>query len=127
MDKKKILVVDDEPDFVSMIKMRLESSGYEVITSSNGKEGLEKVDSEKPDVVFLDILMPELNGLEALKRIKQKNKDLPVYIITAFSNEERFKEARDLGASGFIVKSGDFKKEIQDITNFLNIADKYKG
>jgi len=126
MDKKKILVIDDEPDFLEMIKLRLEANNYEVLTALNGKEGLEKVQQEKPDVVLLDILMPELDGLSVLRRIRSYNKNLPVFIITAFSNEERFKLANKLHASGFIVKTSDLKQEVDNINSILNIAPQYK-
>lgn len=127
MRKKKILIVDDEVDFLNIIKMRLEKNKYDVITAVNGREALEKLENDSPDAVLLDILMPKLDGLQTLKKIRKKNKDLPVYIITAFSNEERFKLARKLGASGFIVKTSDLQKEIKNITSVLRMADKYKS
>ena len=127
MDKKKVLVIDDEADFLEMIKIRLEANNYEVITALNGKEGLEKVKQEKPDAVLLDILMPGIDGLQTLKEIRRFNKNLPVFIITAFSNEERFKLANDLKASGFIVKTSDLKQEVDNINSVLNIAPQYKA
>lgn len=127
MEKKKILVVDDEPDFLKLIKIRLEASGYDVVTVTDGKTALEKIKTENPSAVLLDILMPELDGLEVLKRIRQENKDLPVFIITAFSNEERFRMANKLNASGFIVKTSDLKDEIEHIDGVLRMSDKYKG
>lgn len=127
MEKKKILVVDDEPDFLDLLKIRLEANGYEVITADNGLTALEIVKKDKPDAMLLDILMPNIDGLEVLRRIRQENKDLPVFIITAFSNEERFKVANNLNASGFIVKTSDLKEEIDRITGVLRMSDKYKG
>ncbi|PIU40873.1 MAG: two-component system response regulator [Candidatus Omnitrophica bacterium CG07_land_8_20_14_0_80_42_15] len=124
---KKILVVDDEPDFVEMIKLRLESSGYDVITASDGKGALEKIKDEKPDAVLLDIMMPGLNGLQVLKKIRKRDKNLPVFIVTAFSNEERFNLAEKLDASGFIVKTNDLKEELANIFSASRMADKYKG
>lgn len=123
--KRKILVVDDEPDFLKIITMRLEASNYRVVTAVSGEEGLQKIKQEKPDVVLLDILMPKLDGLETLKKIREQNKDLPVYIITAFSTEERLKLARKLSASGFIMKSSNLKKELEHITAALRMSDKY--
>ena len=125
--KKKILVVDDESDFSEVIRLRLEADNYEVITATNGKEALAKIKSEKLDAVLLDILMPELDGLETLRRIRRKNKNLPVFIITAFSNEERLKLARKLTASGFIMKTSSLKKEVANITTMLRVGDRYKG
>jgi len=113
--KKKILVVDDEVDFVSIIRMRLEANNYEVITASGGKEALEKVVRDKPDIVLMDVLMPEIGGIDALAKIRQTNKDLPVFMITGFSNEERFALANKLNATGFIMKTSDLQKEIEKI------------
>lgn len=122
MDKKKILVVDDEPDFLELIRIRLEANNYEVITACNGKEGLEKVRQEEPDAVLLDILMPQLDGFAVLREIRSYNKNLPVFIITSFCDEEKFKLADKLCASGFIVKTGDLCKEVNSITCILNSA-----
>ena len=127
MGKKKILVVDDEPDFVGMITMRLEANDYDVVTASTGEEALHKIEQEKPDAVLLDILMPGIDGLETLRRIRKVNDKLPVYIITAFSSEERFRLANKFGASGFIVKTSDLGQEVDNITGALDILDKYLG
>ena len=127
MDKLKILVVDDEPQFVELIKMRLEDDGYDVVTAFDGREGLEKVKSESPDAVLLDILMPGLDGIKVLKKIRSKNKDLPVFIVTAFSNEERFEKARKYDVSGFIVKTSDLKREVENITNAIRISPNYRA
>lgn len=127
MDKKTILVVDDEREFLNMVRMRLEANDYEVLTASDGKEALAAVRKEKLDAVLLDILMPGMNGLEVLKRIRKEKKHLPVFIITAFSNEERFELANRFNASGFIVKTSDLKKEVDNITSFLRMSDKFRG
>ena len=127
MEKKIILVVDDEPDFLDMIKLRLEANNFEVIAASSGKQALESIKGRRIDAVLLDILMPEIDGLEVLKQIRQENKDLPVFIITAFSSEERFRMANKLNASGFIVKTNDLKEEVEHITSVLRLSSKYKG
>ena len=119
MAKIKILLVDDEPMFVEIIKARLEADGCEVITASDGKQAIDKITEDKPDAVLLDILMPVLDGMSALEMIRKKNKELPVYILTAFSTEDRIKEAKRVGASGFLVKDGELKKEIGDIVDKL--------
>ena len=125
--QKKVLVVDDEPDFLKIIRKRLETNNFQVITAGSGKEALDKIKKDKPDAVFLDILMPELDGLETLRKIRRKSKDLPVFMITAFSNEERFKLAKHLKASGFVVKTSDLKREVESITGALRISARYKG
>ncbi|MCM8790687.1 MAG: response regulator [Candidatus Omnitrophica bacterium] len=125
--KKKILVVDDEIEFLNMIKLRLEASGYDVVTATNGKEVFDRIREHKPDAILLDILLPGMNGLEVLKRIRNENKQIPVFIITAFSSQERFELANKFNASGFIVKTQDIKTEIDNITSILRVSDKYKG
>jgi DNA-binding response OmpR family regulator len=127
MEKRKILVIDDEPDFLQMIRMRLEANNYQVLTALSGKAGLNIIKKDKPDAVLLDILMPEMDGLTLLKKIRKGHKGLPVFIITAFSNQERFKLANNLGASGFIVKTDDLGFEDNNITATLNLAKRYKG
>lgn len=123
---KKVLVVDDETDFLEVIKLRMEANGYTVVTATNGEDALKKVKSEKPDAVLLDILMPGIDGLEVLRRIRKSDENLPVYIITAFSTEERFKVANKFGASGFIVKTDDLSKQIESVNSALDIATRYR-
>jgi CheY-like chemotaxis protein len=127
MAKTKILVVDDEIDFLEMISLRLKANDYNVVTAMNGNEALEKFKSEKPAAVLLDILMPGMDGIDVLKKIRQDDPKVPVFIITAFSNEERFKIANKFNASGFIVKTNDLQREIQNITSAIGISEKFKG
>lgn len=127
MIKKKVLVVDDEPDFLDLVKWRLQSNEYDVITAASGNDALRMVKSDKPDVVLLDIFMPGIDGLEVLGRIRKIDKDLPVFIVTAFSSNERMALANKLNASGFIVKTSDLKKELDGIKSALSLASKYKA
>ena len=83
---KKILVVDDEPELVKALKIRLESAGYEVIPAYDGEEGIMKAREENPDLIVLDIMMPKMDGFTTLKELKKrsKNKPLPpVIVLTA--------------------------------------------
>ncbi len=127
MEKLKVLIVDDEPEFAELVKMRLQDNGYDVITAINGKEGLAHIEAYAPDAVLLDVFMPGMDGLEVLKKIRKHNKDLPVFIVTAFSNEDRFKKAKQYNVSGFIVKTSDLKKEVANITNVIRVSRMYKG
>jgi two-component system response regulator VicR len=81
----KIMVIDDEPDLVEVVKLILESDGYQVVTANGGQEALEKMGKEMPDLVLLDIIMPRMDGWEVFSRIKsdQKTKDIPVIMLTA--------------------------------------------
>jgi CheY-like chemotaxis protein len=81
---KKILAVDDDPDDLKMIAMILEPEGYEVITAANGNEALEKVESERPDLILLDVMMPELDGFAACAKLKSspQSEGIPVILLT---------------------------------------------
>jgi CheY-like chemotaxis protein len=118
--------VDDEIDFLQLLKARLEANNYSVVTAMNGQQALEKFKIEKPDALVLDVMMPETNGLEVLKTIRKEDQKIPIFITTAFSNEERFKVANKFNASGFIMKTNDLQPEIDTINNVMKIAEKYK-
>jgi two-component system response regulator VicR len=81
----KIMVVDDEPDLVEVVKLILESDGYQVVTAGGGEEALDRIEKEKPDLVLLDIIMPRMDGWEVFSRIKSnpKTHEVPVIMLTA--------------------------------------------
>jgi CheY-like chemotaxis protein len=82
---KKILVVDDEPAIVKVLSTRLESNGYQVITAVDGKEGIKEAKLQKPDLIVMDIMMPNLTGGDAVRILKLDNitKDIPIIFLTA--------------------------------------------
>ena len=104
---KKILLVDDDPDFVEATRAVLESA-YQVVTARNGKEGLEKVESEGPDLILLDLMMPEKDGFRLCKELKGNPKyaDIPVLVLTAISGE--FTQTRYAVAMGLELESEDY-------------------
>jgi len=124
--KKKILIVDDEVDFLEMLTLRLKANNYEVVTAVDGKDALDKFSKEKPDALLLDIMMPEIDGLSVLRKIREENAHIPIFMITAYSNEERFKAANMLNASGFILKTSDLQSQMQGLADAINISEKYK-
>ncbi|MBI1869688.1 MAG: response regulator [Chlamydiae bacterium] len=126
MDKNKILVVDDEIEFLEIVKTRLEANGHTVVTATSGEEALQKVKVERPDAILMDVTMPGINGLDVLKKIRQEDKRLPIFIMTAFSSEEKSSLANVLDASGFILKTDDLQKEVENIGAAIRIAEKYK-
>jgi two-component system alkaline phosphatase synthesis response regulator PhoP/two-component system response regulator VicR len=83
--QKKILVVDDERHIVRLVQVNLERQGYQVVSAFDGREALKKVESERPDLIVLDVMMPHMDGFEVLKRLKSedKTKDIPVVMLTA--------------------------------------------
>ncbi|NQT01380.1 MAG: response regulator [Planctomycetes bacterium] len=117
----KILVVDDEPDCISIVQGRLEWSHYEIITAANGKEGLEKAANEKPDLVLLDTNMPIMDGHEMLERMRKDPvlKDTPVIMVTALCEAQDVTAASSFGISDYVTKPIDFAKLVEKISNTL--------
>lgn len=124
MEKKeiRILTVDDEDSVLDFLKEVVESQGYVFLSARNGEDALNSIDKTRPDLVLLDIEMPKLNGLEVLRRIREKDKALPVVILTAYSTGERVKEAIKLDISGYIPKEAPLKETISTIKTVLKIS-----
>ena len=102
---KRVLIVDDSRVSRKMVKNLLDNSGFEVVGEAiNGREGYDLYLKLNPDVVAMDITMPEMNGIEALKLIREHNNDAKVVIISAAGQEDKKKEALEAGACGFITK-----------------------
>jgi two-component system KDP operon response regulator KdpE len=99
----KILAVDDEQRMVRFIQLNLEQDGFEVITAYNGKEALEQVRIQLPDLILLDIMMPDINGFEVLKKIREVN-TVPVIMLTAKGEEDDRIQGLELGADDYITK-----------------------
>ena len=106
MDKKRILIVDDEPDLVETLSFRLEASGYEVIKADDGQKGLDKARSEKPDLIILDLMLPKLDGYKVCRMLKfdEAYKNIPIILFTARAQEQDKKIGQDVGADGYITK-----------------------
>lgn len=119
---KKILIVDDAAFMRTSIRMMLEKNGFEVVgEAENGLRGVEKYKELNPDVVTMDITMPEMGGIEALKRIKQYDPKAKVIMVSAMGQEPMVMDAVVNGAKSFIVKP--FKEEhvVQTINKVLDI------
>ncbi|MGH7816521.1 MAG: sigma-54-dependent transcriptional regulator, partial [Candidatus Binatia bacterium] len=103
----KILIVDDEPFNLDLLEQELGDLGYPSLRASDGKQALEKIAKLDPDLVLLDYRMPDMNGIDVLREIRQRNKDLPVIMITAFGTIDIAVEAVKAGADDFITKPFD--------------------
>jgi len=99
-----ILIVDDEKNYPPVLAAILEDEGYETLTANSGKEALELYESADVDLVLTDLKMPVMDGLELMKRLKEKNPDLPVIMMTAYGTVEKGLEAMDQGAHSYIWK-----------------------
>ena len=113
---KKILIIDDDLTFQKTISDSFKSLGYEVLSASDGEEGLLAVEKESPDLVILDLVMPKLGGMDFLKML-QKDKDsnkIPILISSNFSGSDKVGEGMTYGVRGYIVKS---EESLKTITN----------
>lgn len=119
--KPRILIIDDEPDIVRTLQDRLEMNGYSVITATNGTEGLEKAVSEKPDIILLDVIMPEMDGLEMLEALRKhpEGKNVAVVMLTARSQPQDIARAKASGIDDYIVKPFDLSSLLEKIETVL--------
>lgn len=101
-----VLVVEDNEEIAALLKFKLSRSGFDVVHAENGKVGLEAARANRPDIIVLDILMPVMNGLEALKHLKSDPRlmSIPVIILTALGNEKEIVDGFELGADDYVTK-----------------------
>lgn len=102
-----ILIIDDEKDICRLFKKVLVEEGYKVFTATSGQEGLSKIRKESPSIVFLDLKMPMMDGIQTLCEIRNINKKLPVIMLTGFGSLKTAKEAMNLGAHDYVTKPFD--------------------
>lgn len=110
----KILLIEDDPLMMRLYKKVFERNGFEVEIAERGPEGLAKAESSKPDLILLDIMMPEMDGFEVLKRLKENpsTHDVKVIALTNLAGEEDAKKAIELGAVRYIIKSEHDPEEV---------------
>lgn len=108
--KQKILICDDDPKITYAVKMILENDGHQVITANAGRQCLELLQAQQPDVVFLDITMPAMSGLEVLEKAKEMKIDVPIIMITGYGTMETAIKAMHLGAYEYVTKPLDMEK-----------------
>lgn len=103
----KIAIIEDDPTISQMYRMKFEADGFDVQLADNGKRGVALVEHYNPDIVLLDMQMPEMTGTEALKEIRKHpwGKDVPVIVLTNLGHEEAPKDLEDLGIESYIVKA----------------------
>lgn len=109
MGSKKVLVIDDEEELLRLLKVRLENAGYSVSVANNGKSGIERAKETLPNVILLDLMMPEMDGFQVCKELKsdKKTSDIPIVALTALGEEESAKKALKLGVKTYVVKPFD--------------------
>ena len=104
MKKKKVLIVDDEENIVELIKFNLQKNGYDTIEAYNGKDALNYVEAEKPDLLILDWMLPEVDGLEVCKKVKNIDKTISVIMLTAKDEEIDKILGLEIGADDYVTK-----------------------
>ncbi|MFC1508101.1 PleD family two-component system response regulator [Candidatus Omnitrophota bacterium] len=104
--RKKIMMIDDEPDLIKVVHVRLAGIGYDFVSAENGIEGLGKVTKEKPDLILSDVMMPKMHGLDVLKNLKSdpRTASIPVIMLTAKDDTESIDRAKKLGAADYLPK-----------------------
>lgn len=126
---KKILVIDDQPDNVFILRDRLEHYGFEVLTAYDGQSGIDRAVDEQPDLILLDVMMPGMSGFEACKNLTEnpKTKYIPIILVTALTDVEDLKEGLASGAFDYIKKPFNKIELIARINSALRFSESQKN
>jgi DNA-binding NtrC family response regulator len=124
MAKLRILLIDDEVDFLVLMQTRISSWGYEFIQAKDGRSGLAQFKQERPDVVVLDYKMPDMHGLDVLKEIRQLDKAVPVVMFTAYPEIKLIQEAEALQVCAFVPKISVYQDANSSLRSVLAMIEK---
>ena len=119
-----ILLVDDEPDFLEVMGARISGWGYNSIMVSNGKDALLALKDKKPDIIILDYMMPDMDGVSTLKEIRKTDSNIPVIMFTAHPDVEAMKEIQKLGVTAFIPKLSVYFDAQSALKSAIDMLDK---
>jgi len=122
---QRILVVDDEPDIVELVAFNLRAEGYDVITASNGVDALERARSALPDLIVLDLMLPELDGMAVCEILRELpvTSVIPIIMLTAWSSEMSRDIGLGLGAEDYMIKPFSPRELVARVNNTLNHRD----
>ena len=122
MDRKKILLVEDQADLIEMLKLSLEAIDYEIITAADGEEGLKKTRKESPNLILLDVMMPKMNGYQVCRELKkdEATKKIPVIMLTAKGQQSDKFWGKETGADEYVTKPFDMDELMEKIRGLLN-------
>jgi len=123
--KKKILVVEDEESLRLLYEEELKAEGYEVLTAGNGREAIKQLEQGKPDLIILDIVMPVMDGMEALGRIVGKERKIPIILNTSYSGYRQ--DFMSWAADAYVTKSDDLTELKNKIRELLRISEKSRN
>ena len=121
MDRKKILLVDDSNTILMMEKMILAKGPYTMVTASNGEEAVAKAESENPDLILMDVVMPKMDGFEAVRRIRQMATvaSVPIIMVTTRGEEHNIEIGYQAGCTDYVTKPIDGVELIAKLRNYL--------
>jgi DNA-binding response OmpR family regulator len=124
--KSRILIVDDEMDLVSVLRMGLEIEGFEVIEAMDGEEGLRRARQDRPDLMVLDLMLPKMDGYKVCRALKfdERFRNLPILILSARSGDADRKLALEMGADQFVTKPYEMADLVSKIRQHLDRASK---
>ncbi|HMS50358.1 MAG TPA: response regulator [Candidatus Saccharibacteria bacterium] len=113
----KVAIIEDDQAISQMYRIKFEAEGYDVDTAENGKLGLELADKMRPDIILLDLMMPEMTGGEMLAKLRASDwgKSMKVIILTNMGEQEIPQEVKDLGVSGIILKADMTPRQVADV------------
>ncbi|MCE9615503.1 MAG: response regulator [Lentisphaerae bacterium] len=120
MPKKKVLIVDDETEFVDMIQMRLEANDYDVIAAHDGQAGFDRAQSDAPNIILLDVMMPGMDGFETLRKLRktEKTRNIPVVMLTARGESSAIFKAQGLSATDYLIKPCDSQELLATVKKY---------
>ncbi|MFC1498788.1 response regulator transcription factor [Verrucomicrobiota bacterium] len=124
-DKKKILLVEDEPEFRQGVRMRLEANGYEVIEAEDGAVGLETARNQSPDLVILDLMLPKMEGYQVARLLKfdEKHRKIPIIMLTARSQQDDKDTGLAVGANAYMTKPFKADELLETISRLLSESE----
>jgi two-component system, OmpR family, alkaline phosphatase synthesis response regulator PhoP len=125
-NKKRILIVDDEPGMVDAIRLRLEANNYDVLVARDGAEGLIKARAEKPDLIMLDIMLPNMDGFMVCRMLKfdEQYSHIPVVMLTARTQDTDVLKGKEVGADAYVKKPFKSEELLKTIKNLIDLNPK---
>jgi DNA-binding response OmpR family regulator len=125
----RILAVDDEPSIVRLIQVSLTREGHDVITASDGREALAKAEAERPDLILMDVMMPYVDGFEAIRLLKEKaeTRDIPVILLTAKRHDADMIRGIESGAASYLTKPFSPNALVALVSEILGNGDNQDG
>jgi two-component system response regulator MprA len=115
----RVLVVDDDPQVVRLLRVNLELEGYDVVSASDGQQALDAVDADSPDLVVCDVMMPGMDGVEVVRRLRADNKTVPVVMLSAKAMRSDMRAGLDAGANEYVTKPFDPAELIEVVDRLL--------